>query len=246
MDVSQLARVLKTGIDRFPSHLATLASANGLNQVEQPDEVSWVTAQGELRSLFYVIEDPRDLRRVTRVYERTKEARSPFTYVLVHQWGDGDGNWDIFTIRPTRCMEHRGRVIGSTRVTGTGPSLRDDIYGLFTCGRPFPAPGREAWARLLGAPRTDVTGRLAAMAFDHGCSQEEDVALVWHDSAGVQAMFHVLPDPQDLAAFVNIYHEIARRECPVTFVFVAQDQPLVYDIFRLSARSYLEHHNQAR
>jgi len=44
----------------------------------------------------------------------------------------------------------------------------------------------------------------------------------------------------------GIEHFPEHLQCPVTFVFVERDEPGVYDAFRLSAVSYLEHHNQVR
>lgn len=113
---------------------------------------------------------------------------------------------------------------------------------------PFPAPGRAGWARLLAGPRSESAAQLAILAADYrlGQSREEDLQL-WKDSDGdVAAMFCLLPDPADLDAFIQVYRQIEEQACPVTFVFVACEREGLYDIFRLSARSFLEHHNQAK
>jgi len=126
------------------------------------------------------------------------------------------------------------------------------MYTLFACDREFPAPGRAAWAELLAGPVEAVFARLNALAAQHGCTQSSEADTArwsdrWSDRDGqTQAMFVVPPDPADLDRFVRVYEQIRETRCPVSFVFVKTDTPQVYDIFRLSARSYLEHHNQAK
>jgi hypothetical protein len=90
--------------------------------------------------------------------------------------------------------------------------------------------------------------QLNGLADSLGCSQEAEGGTVCWKSFDdkLEAMFFVKPDPADLNAFIAIYQKIRETECPISFVFVESEKPGCYDIFRLSALSYLEHHNQAK
>jgi hypothetical protein len=71
--------------------------------------------------------------------------------------------------------------------------------------------------------------------------------ILWTGSKNkLEAAFFVLAEPASIEAVIGIYEYIRRSGCPVSFVFVECERPGLYDIFRLSARSYLEHHNQAK
>ncbi len=242
-----LREILDQGIDSLPQHLEPVARASGLVQRVAKDEVQWHDGDN-IAVLIFAVPDPRDLESVKRIYARAEETECHLVYVLVHQWTDGEGNWDVFTIRPQRRMEHRGRVIGSDEVRERGPQLREDVYSLFQTDKAFPPPGREGWLDLLNESQAAVNAELAKLAGNYGCTQEsDDKPVQWVNLAGdVEAMFFVLPDPTDIAAFTGIYQRIADDGSPVTFVFLKQNEANVYDIFRLSARSYLEHHNQVK
>lgn len=243
-----LRKILDEGVDSLPQHLEPIARARGFVQRIAKDQVQWYDDDDNIAVLIFVVPDPRDLEAVKRVYVQAQETQCQMVYVLVHQWTDGEGNWDVFTIRPQRRMEHRGRVSGSNEVRERGPQLREDIYNLFQCGQAFPPPGREGWLNLLNESRAAVTSRLAELADSYDCTQESNKEVItWVNSEGdAEAMFFVLPDHTDIAAFMDIYQRIADRRSPVTFVFLKQDEPNVYDIFRLSVQSYLEHHNQVK
>lgn len=246
-DIPDFETVLKQGIEKVPAHLEQLAAAQGFVQKAEPGEIRWLTGEGELRALFYAVIDPRDLAFVAQAYKRTRETGCPFTWILVHQWCDGGGNWDIFTIRPENRMEHRGRVWGGREVPDRKPHLRDDVYRLFETDSPFPPPGGDGWAKLLGGPRAALAGRLDELAAARRCAQTDDGrSIFWRGKDGaLEAMFELIPDPSDLDAFIRVYDRIAAFLCPVTFLFVERAPSKLYDIFRLSGRSYLEHHNEA-
>lgn len=129
-----------------------------------------------------------------------------------------------------------------------GPQLREDIYTLFACDREFPDPGCAGWAELLAGPIEGVYDQLSTLAGQHDCKQTvKDETVQWTSADGeLQAAFFVLPEPADIEAVIHIYEKIRHSRCSVSFVFVECDRSGLYDIFRLSARSYLEHHNQAK
>jgi len=244
-----IGKALQGDIDDVPMQLLTLATQFNFTQEVIEGIVRWYTKDDVLRIQFFVIPDPRDLDAVLRVYAETKENECLITYIFVHQWTDGEGNWDLFMIHPGRRMEHRSRLWGDrNNVNERGPALRKDIYTLFQCGSEFPEPGSRGWVKLLEGPQEKVDRQLEVFARERDCRQEADGNIVrWLNQEGqTEALFFLLPDPSDIDAFVTIYKEIKEHLCPVSFVFLKCEEPGLYDIFRLSGRSYLEHHNQAK
>ncbi|MHC4520430.1 MAG: hypothetical protein ACYTAS_17725, partial [Planctomycetota bacterium] len=235
--VDEAAKVLQTGADAFK-----------LSQQVEGRYIQWKNAEGKLAIVFCVIADPRDLDAVLDVYTRAKGWQASLVAVFVHQWTDGEGNWDAFVIGPRRAMQHVDRIHGTDKVHERGPKLREDIYELFACDQEFPEPGQGGWADLLAGPVDGLIDQLAVLAAVHDCTQTVgDYMTQWADAEGhLQAQFFILPDPEEIDAYVCMYQQIRESGCPVSFVLVKTDQPRVYDIFRLSARSYLEHHNQLK
>ncbi len=235
--IEALAGVLQTGADRFE-----------FAQEVAGKSVHWKMADGRAALAFCIVPDPRDLDAVLEVYEHAQELQPALVAVFVHQWTDGEGNWDAFAIGPRRAMQHCDRIDGSDTVQQRDPELREDIYTLFACDGAFPEPGRAEWAQLLAGPVEGVTDQLGVLAGRHECTQTVSDSMVqWADADGqLQAHFFILPDPGQIEAYIAMYRQIRTTGCPVSFVFVQRDEFRVYDIFRLSARSYLEHHNQAK
>jgi len=244
----RIGQALPQGIDALAGVLRPGADQFDFAQDVTEKAVHWKMADGRVTVAFCIVPDPRDLDAVLEVYENAKGLQPALVGVFVHQWTDGEGNWDAFAIGPRRAMRHCDRICGSERVQERGPELREDIYALFACGRAFPEPGRAEWAALLSGPVEGVVEQLGVLAAQHDCSQTVDEGVVqWADGAGgVQAQFFILPEPGEIDAYVAIYRRIRETGCPVSFVFVRCDEFRVFDVFRLSARSYLEHHNQAR
>ena len=233
-----LAEVLQPGADRF-----------GLGQELEDGAVQWITKEGEIALMFCVLPDPRDLERVLAIFELARDKRPRLTAIFVHQWTDGEGNWDVFLISRKGGLHHTDRIPGSPTVHERGPALREDIYTLFACDREFPAPGEAQWADLIeGGKPEQLAAALEILAADHSCNQTvEDNIILWADSDGrLEAQFFCLPDARDLDAIIGMYRRIRETRCPLSFAFVNSERAGLYDIFRLSARSYLEHHNQAR
>ena len=243
-----IGHALPQGIDALGQVLQASAKAFGLIQQVQGTSVQWLTQEGKMALMFCAVPDPRDLDRVLNTYTQVKEHRPRLMAVFVHQWTDGENNWDAFVITPERAMQHADRIWGSTTVQERGPQLREDIYTLFACDREFPDTGCAGWAELLAGPIEGVYDQLSTLAGQHDCKQTvKDKTVQWTSADGeLQAAFFVLPEPGDIEAVIHIYEKIRHSRCSVSFVFVECDRPGLYDIFRLSARSYLEHHNQAK
>jgi hypothetical protein len=235
--VAELAGILQAGADVFE-----------LTQELEGRYVHWKTREGKLALVFCVVPDPRDLDVVLEAYVYAGQKRPALMAVLVHQWTDGEGNWDAFVITPQRAMQHADRIGGSDTIQERGPALREDLYTLFACDREFPEPGPEEWADILAGPAEGIIDQLGRLATEHGCTQVvEDYMVRWVSSQGqLEAQFFILPDPEEIDAYICMYRQIRESQCPISFVFVKGDEPRKYDIFRLSARSYLEHHNQVK
>ncbi len=246
--MTELASVIQKGIEYVPAHFAQIATQRSLQQVQVGKEFQWRSHAGKLRSLFYIIPDPQILDDVTRPFLRTKELSSPFTYCLLHQWEDGEGNWDIFFITPERCLKHGGRAGDSREVKERGPELRTDLTKLFACGHAFPEPGKEGWPALLKQSKADVAERLSSLATAFGLNAAETAqGVVWKDERGAeQAYFVILPDPSDIDAVISLYEYLQATDCPIAYAFLATDNPEVFDIFSFTKRSYLQHHNQVK
>ncbi|MFC1525882.1 hypothetical protein ACFL6X_03610 [Candidatus Latescibacterota bacterium] len=198
---------LRHGMDRVASLLEPEAGKLGLRQERSDHALRWLGREGEVEALFVYVPDPRELEAVAAAYTQTRATECPLTYIFIHQWTDGEGNWDIFTITPKRRMAHHNRFWGSDQVPKRDPELRHEIYELFSVRTAFPSPGRAGWSRLLAGPRTQAVAQLAALAGDYRVAQRaEGDVLVWRGTEGsVEAMFRLLPDPGDLDACIQVY-----------------------------------------
>jgi hypothetical protein len=244
----RIGAALPQGIEELAGVLQAGADAFEMVQQVKGKYIHWSSQEGRTAIIFCAVPDPRDLDAVLDVYVHTRAHSPGLTAIFVHQWTDGEGNWDAFAIALQRAMLHCDRIDGTDVVQERGPQLREDIYSLFACDREFPAPGQAEWAALLDGPVDGVINQLSSLATGHACVQTADHHLVqWTNRDGqLEAQFFILPDPGQIDAFVRVYQQIRANRCPVSFVFVKRDEFRVYDIFRLSARSYLEHHNQAK
>ncbi len=233
--IHALARVMRAGADEFD-----------MIQKIDGEYLCWETSENELFLMFCIIPDPRDLDRVLDAYVQTKEKQCPFTGILVHQWIDGEGTWDAFLITEQYAMQHGGRLSGSDVVQERGPQLRMDTYTLFDSDKEFPEPGEDQWIELLAGPVEGVVEQLGVLAKQHNCTQVyEDYLVQWKNPKGqLEVQFFLFPDQKDITPFIYIYQHLKKTPCPVSFVFVECEQAHLRDIFRLSARSYLEHHNR--
>jgi hypothetical protein len=245
---SAIGRALPQGIDALAQVLQASAEAFGFTQQVQDASIQWLIQDGMIALMFCIVPDPRDLDHVLDTYAQIKERQPKLAAIFVHQWTDGENNWDVFVVTPRRVMQHADRIEGLTTVQERGRQLREDIYTLFACDREFPEPGCAGWAKLLAGPIEGVYDQLNTLASQHDCKQViKDETVQWISADGeLQATFFLLPEPASIEAVIQICEEIRRSGCPVSFVFVECERPGLYDIFRLSARSYLEHHNQAK
>jgi hypothetical protein len=92
-----------------------------------------------------------------------------------------------------------------------------------------------------------MTERAGAM----GLAQEErNGILVWHRGAEEECRWVFVEDPSDIERVRGIYADPENARSPSCFVVVKQPDPsetrgdVVFDIFRLSPKSYLWHFNR--
>lgn len=241
----QIAKALPQGTAALADILQAGADAFDLVQRIDRHTISWFDQEGQIVIMYYLIPDARDLDRVLDAYVKTREKQCPFTAVLVHQWTDGEGNWDIFLITEKWAMQHGGRLCGSDHVEERGPQLREDTYTLFACDREFPEPGEEEWVKLLNGPIEGIVTQLETLAQRYNCAQTyRDYLVQWRAQGQLEVQFFLFPDQKDLTPFIYLYRHLKEEPSPVSFVLVECEQEQLRDIFRLSARSYLEHHNR--
>jgi hypothetical protein len=240
---------LSKGIGAFAQEMLSGAESLGLKQIIEGENVIWLTQEDQPRFMFCRVSDPRNLDRILDIYIQAQKRHPILIMAFVHQWTDGDGNWNAFAITPRLAMVHIDRIWGKRGQTAQKePPMREDIYTLFDCHHEFPTPGCRGWAQLLEGPKKNIFDRLKNLAAEHDCTQKTEASNVqWLNPKGqTEAMFFVLPDPGDIGFHIKIYEKIKETHCPVSFVFIKSEKPGCFDIFRLSARSYLEHHNQAK
>jgi hypothetical protein len=203
----RIGEALPHGIDELAKVFQSGADAFELCQTVEGPYIHWQTPEGQHAVTFAVVPDPRDLNAVLDVYVQAKQRQPALMAVFVHQWSDGEDNWDAFVITPQRAMQHADRISGSDTVLERGPALREDLYTLFACDRNFPEPGREEWAELLAGPVEGIRDQLGRLADNHGCTQVlRDDVVQWVNAEGrIEAQFFVLPDPKGIDAFICMY-----------------------------------------
>jgi hypothetical protein len=107
---------------------------------------------------------------------------------------------------------------------------------------------KHKWGRIFSLPLPRIGEALAPLAERHGFRQQvkKDYILWLGKSKKPAAMFCFIADPSELAQVKKVYDRISLFSPRVTFAVVHQkaDGPGIYDIFRMSERSYLEHHNR--
>jgi hypothetical protein len=125
--------------------------------------------------------------------------------------------------------------------------LNEGIYKMFNV-RELKGSKKNKWGRIFALPLPRIADALAPLAEQHSCRQQVKADhILWLDkSKRPVAMFCFITDPSELAQVKRVYNRIAKLSPRVTFAIVHQrsDGIGVYDIFRLSERSYLEHHNR--
>jgi hypothetical protein len=239
---------LQRGISELAIVLQPISEENNFIQQIVDNEIQWSKKDGKVDIIFFYIPDPRDLEMVCTAFKRTRDTRCDFSCIFVHQWTDGEGNWDVFGLHPQRGLVHWNRFWGNRwLVNDTGPFLKTDFYTLFSCSKEFPKLSRKKWANLLIESEGKIKDQLGLLAENYGCLQEQiDNMVRWRNSSGqIEVLFSIYQNFPSLDDYIRHYDQIKIEKYPVTFFF-QKAQSEIFDIFRFSSRSYIEHHNQIK
>jgi len=104
------------------------------------------------------------------------------------------------------------------------------------------------WGRLFASPWDDVVSEMASRAAASGLTQREsERQLSWMREGTVLVRFVFIEDPSNFDAVGRIFADESNAVIPACFVIVRQPDEsetrgdIVFDIFRLSPKSYLWH-----
>jgi hypothetical protein len=101
---------------------------------------------------------------------------------------------------------------------------------------------------IVQMPETAYLSGLGERARSLGLRQEErEAAVGWVSPSGaLQVLFFRIPNPGDLNAIRDMYDAVGAIGCPLAYAFVQQvgDGKDTWDVFQLSAVSYLAHCNR--
>ena len=107
------------------------------------------------------------------------------------------------------------------------------------------------WGDVFASPWPARVEAMGAKAVASGFDQRiADGVLVWMQAGAVKVRFLFVDDPSDIGAIRDIYSDDANIAAPASFVIVKQPDPtddrgdIIFDIFLMSARSYLWHFNR--
>ena len=107
-----LGKRLQKGIGDLANVLQSVAEENKYSQHMINNEIHWLNPSGKIEIMFFYISDPRNFKTVAKVYQRTKESQCDLACIFVHQWAEGDGNWDVFGLHPRSVAWFTGTVFG--------------------------------------------------------------------------------------------------------------------------------------
>ena len=104
------------------------------------------------------------------------------------------------------------------------------------------------WGTLFASPWDDIVRAMGDRAADGGLSQQvRGRSLDWLSENETAVRFIFVDDPSDFSAIRQIYDDESNSLVPACFVIVRQPDEtdtrgdVIFDIFRLSPKSYLWH-----
>ncbi len=107
------------------------------------------------------------------------------------------------------------------------------------------------WGQLFASPWEAVVDGMAQRARAEGLAQEVDGRmLTWMAGDAPAVRYIFIDDPSDFGAVRAVYTDASNARVPVCFVVVRQPDEsddrggVIFDIFRLSPKSYLWHFNR--
>jgi hypothetical protein len=234
------AKVFSSSMPAMAEEFGKRGKQYGFVQKVEDNLVLWLDESGDLEVMFTIISDPTDLSAVREIYEQIHARECPLTYAIIHQIMDGQGTYDIFQLSFNRYISHDWRVsLGNGSPAQMPEGIRQDLHGMFSS---LSQQESKEWAEAFSA---DAAMKFWEASKQYNCTQQtEEGAVLWFGKDDkLEAMFHVISDPKDLNSFRKIYELVDVKGCPLTYLVVPVRKG-VYDIFRLSLASYMEHCNR--
>jgi hypothetical protein len=123
---------------------------------------------------------------------------------------------------------------------------------LFRLFHPLDRKEERRWGKILEKDIKQLSGQLEKIAVSMEYTQEiiEDQFILWRDNEDSRAecLFCKVEDATDLAHIQGIFRLIGEYHPSVTYGFIRQtkDGDGIFDVFRFSRFSYMEHCNRIR
>jgi hypothetical protein len=123
---------------------------------------------------------------------------------------------------------------------------------LFKMFYPLERKLERRWAKVFHSPFEEITEKFKEKSSEENYKQEvvKENLILWQDTDDKDntCMFYFIRDPMDFKSFQNLYWYIDEHKPLLTYAIVHQrkDGEGVYDIFRCSKFSYLEHCNRVK
>ena len=123
------------------------------------------------------------------------------------------------------------------------------LFGMFY---PVERKYERRWAKIFNSPMETITEKFneKAIAEDYQQAVVQDNLILWRDNidANEKCLFYFIQDATNFNSFCKLYKYIDKYKAFLTYAIVHQkkDGDGVYDIFRCSPFSYLEHCNRVR
>jgi hypothetical protein len=105
-------RIMSKGFDAVLEKLGTLAEDLGYNQETiSGNTILWADKNAPgVECMICWVDEVMDLNQMQGVFRQIRKYKPVFTYAIVHQKKDGEGNYDIFRFSRFSYLEHCNRV----------------------------------------------------------------------------------------------------------------------------------------
>jgi hypothetical protein len=72
--------------------------------------IIWRGRGGKIEAMFCIRPDNKKPSAIGKIYKKIEKTECPLTFVVVEQYGDGPGNYDIFRLSQVSYLEHNNRA----------------------------------------------------------------------------------------------------------------------------------------
>jgi hypothetical protein len=140
-------------------------------------------------------------------------------------------------------------VNNSTNELPENIKRRLDLFKMFY---PLERKYERRWAKIFHSPFAEIAEKFKEKSIEENYRQEvlQENLILWRDTVDkdTTCMFYFINDAMDFKSVQNLFKYIDQHKPLLTYAIVHQkkDGEGVYDIFRCSKFSYLEHCNRVR